>query len=161
MSISLASDAIWEAVASYVNAQLGLTLGLKTCEQGNYLQLPSSDDLSDILPMVVVDWTEASGKKLPEVVGVELVHTVTIHYVQVLADADVASREVQTAITQIAQLFAQPPWESLPGYTPSAGLNIFDRSAPTMRILDTFTGLDLPIGHGSVDLTVTVHYYDA
>ncbi len=164
MSISLTSDSIWEAVRSYLDTQLRASLSLKTCEQGNYINLPTRDDLSDVLPLIAIEVTESNGQALPGFRAIELDHLLRIHYMVLLADTDVATRKVTQTLETIANLFAQTPWEgstALPGYTPGANVNVFEKSAPSLRVLDTFTELELPIGHGTVELRVKVHYFDA
>ena len=163
MAIDLVSDTVWEAVRSHLWTNLAASLSLKGCEQGNYLNLPPRDDLSDLLPLIVIEWTEATGRAFPGHSAVELVHAVKIHYLQVLSDSEVATREVSQSLQTIANIFSQPPFDGvtcIPGYTPAAGINIHSKSAPTLRVLDTFTEIELPIGHGVVELTVAIHYYD-
>lgn len=100
MSVDLASDSVWQAVADYIRAQLGVTLGLKACEQGNYLNLPPSDDLGDILPMVLVDVTGAPGNVLPGFAGHELRHHVTIHYLVAISDTEISDRKTRQGATR-------------------------------------------------------------
>lgn len=162
MSIDISSDAVWEAVAAYIFAQVGTSLSLKSCEQGNYLQLPPAEDLSDILPFVLVDAHEAPGRMLPGFGAVEMAHRVVIHYVCKISDTQTGDRVTRAGRDAIANLYAQPPFEggtALPGWTPSARTNIFARSALTLRILDTFTEVELPIGHGTVEMDVVLHHF--
>lgn len=159
MSVDLRSDTVWQAVADYIRAQLGVTLSLKACEQGNYLNLPPSDDVGDLLPMVLVDVTDAPGKVLPGFAGHELRHHVTIHYLVAISDTEISDRKTRDGRDQIANLFAQVPFDgpaALPGYSGP----VFQKSGVSLRILPTFTELELPIGHGTVEFDVTMHYDD-
>lgn len=159
MSIDLSSDSVWQAVADYIMAQVGGSLGLKTCEQGNYLNLPPADDLGDLLPMVLVDATDAPGRRLPGFDAHELIHHVTIHYLVAISDTAVADRVTRQGRDTIANMFAQPPFSgpsSLPGYSGP----VFDRSGVSLKILTTFLEVELPIGHGTIEFDVTMHYGD-
>lgn len=163
MSIDISSDAAWEGMAAYIFAQVGTSLGLKTCEQGNYLQLPAAEDLSDILPFALVDAREAPGRMLPGFSAVEMAHRVSIHFVCAISDTQIGDRVTRAGRDAIANLYAQAPFDgagALPGWTPTGRTNIFSRSALTLRILDTFTELELPIGHGVVEMDVVLHHYD-
>lgn len=159
MSVDLASDSVWQAVSDYIETQLGVTLGLKICEQGNYINLPPSDDLGDLLPMVLVDVTDAPGRVLPGFSAHELKHHVTIHYVVAISDTEVSDRKTRQGRDQIANLFAQAPFDG-PGALPGYSGAVFQRSGVSLRILPTFTQYELPIGHGTIEFDVTLHYGD-
>jgi len=160
MAIDLDCDSIWEAVRGSLNTSLSATLSLKSFEQGSYFHIPPGDDLGAILPLCAIEWVGADGNPLPGFSGIELAHRVRIHYLCFLADTDVATRKVAQALEAIANVLCQPPFEGfgvLPGYSGE----VFLKGAPSMRVEDTFTELELPIGHGYVELPVTIHYYNS
>lgn len=161
-TIDVGTDSVWQAMVAYIYAQVGASLSLKSCEQGNYLNLPPAEDLSAILPLVLVDVTDAPGRTLDGFRGQELAHHVKIHYLVKISDTDVGDRKTRAGRDMIANLFAQPPFEgetAVPGYTFLAGANVFSRSGLTLRILDTFVSIELPIGHGTVEFDVAIHHY--
>lgn len=161
--IDLRSDLVWEAMARHIWAELADQLDLKSCEQGNYLQLPAADDLDTVLPFVVVEAHDSPGQAFPGHSAVGLRHKVYIHFVRKISDTETCDRVTRAGRDAIANLYAQPPFDgatALPGYTPTDRANVFSRSAPTLRILDTFMEVELPIGHGVVELDVEIHYYD-
>lgn len=163
MAIDLDSDSIWEAVRLHLHTQLSATLSLKSFEQGSYFHIPPGDDLGALLPLCAIEWVSAEGRHLPGFSAIELIHRVRIHYLCLLADTDVATRKVAQALETIANTLCQPPYEgatALPGYTPGDRVNVFAKGAPTMRVEDTFTEMELPIGHGHVEIPVTIHYYN-
>ena len=160
MAIDLDSDSIWEAVRGSLYATLAGPLSLKGFEQGSYLHLPPGDDLGAILPMCNMEWVEAQGRELPGFEAIELIHTVRVHYLCLLADTDVATRRVAQALEAIANALCQPPFEGascLPGVTTA---DVFRKTISGLRIEDTFQELELPIGHGYVELKATIHYYN-
>ena len=163
MAIDIASDEIWQDVAEYIWAQVGVSLALKSCEQGNYLNLPTRDDLSAILPLVLVEAQDAEGRSLPGHSGQECAHQVHIHYVVKLSDTDISDRKTRQGRDAIANLFTQTPFDggtALPGVTLPARCNVFRKSLVGLRILETFTEMELAIGHGVVDLEVVLHHYN-
>lgn len=160
MSITLVTDAIFEDFRDYLWAQLETPLSLVTCEQGNYFKLPPGDDLDDILPLVILEWTAAPGQALKGFDAMRLTFEVSIHYVEYLSDSDVAIRSVTSALTTIANLLSSPPWTALPGYTEPTKISIFERTAPSLEVLETFTDLDLPLGHGRVSFQLSIDYYE-
>ncbi|MFI0609208.1 MAG: hypothetical protein ACH37Z_15120 [Anaerolineae bacterium] len=162
MAISLASDTIWQQMAEYIWAQVGVSLGLKSSEQGNYLHLPTGDALASILPLVLVEETQAPGRVLPGFDGVELVHRVRIHCIRMISDTEIRDRVTRTDRDAIAALYCQKPFEgptSLPGVTMPTRANVWAKNVVGLHLLDTFTEMELNIGHGAIDLDVTVHYY--
>lgn len=159
MSVDLASDSVWQAVADYIYAQLAVTLSLKACEQGNWLLFPALDALGALVPMVLVDVPDSEGEALGGFGAQKLRHHVIIHYLVAISDTDVADRKTRQGRDQVANLFAQPPFDgpgTLPGYSGSA----FQKSGVTLRVLPTFTQFEVPIGHGTIEFDVTLHYDD-
>lgn len=163
MAISLASDTIWQQMADYIWAQVGGSLSIKSSEQGNYLHLPTGDALASILPLVLVEETNAPGRVLPGFDAVELVHRVRIHYIRMISDTEIRDRVTRTGRDAIAALYCQKPFEgatALPGVTLPSRCNVWKKNVTGLHLLETFTEMELNIGHGVVDLDVTVHYYD-
>lgn len=164
MAISLASDTIWQQMAEYIWAQVGISLSLKSSEQGNYLHLPTGDALESILPLVLVEETQAPGRVLPGNNGVELIHRVRIHYIRMISDTEIRDRVTRNGRDAIAALYVQMPFEgptALPGVTMPARANVWSKNVVGLDLLETFTAMELNVGHGVVDLDITVHYYNS
>lgn len=147
-------DPLGEAVRNAIATNLGATWGLVTVEQGDYLVIPPAASIASMLPLVFVEFSGGTGEKDRGKQMASFTLRFTVHFLDRIEDSDESGRIATPFLAAVAQLFSQPPFFSIPGYSPPAGLTLRSVSVTELQKLDDLADEELSLAHATCTVEI-------